>query len=354
MEISKSVFGQIDGKDVYAFQLRSSEGFEVELLEYGAIVTRILMPDKSGAVEDVVLGYDDLQGYIDDSNYFGATIGRVANRIGGAKIKLEGKEYQLAPNTLPDFGHNGLHGGQKGFNKVLWSGTEFNHESGVGVVFEYLSVDGEEGYPGNLHGKVKYTLNGEQELQIDFQATTDHLTMVNMTHHSYFNLAGAGNATILEHSVKIKADSYTAADEDLIPTGEIFKVDGLAIDFKEGRLVGSKMEEMQMDKFKGYDLNYILKHAAPGSLDFAAYAKDLTSGRKLEVYTTQPCMHFYTSNFLEGKAGKSGKSYEMYGALCFEPQGYPDAPNHANFESVELLPGKQYEQTIVYRFSSQN
>jgi aldose 1-epimerase len=323
-------------------------------LEYGAIITRIIMSDENGIAEDVVLGYDDLQGYINDPYYFGATIGRVANRIGGAKIGLGGQEYQLAPNTLPDFGHNGLHGGTVGFNKVLWKGTEFTNDNGVGVVFEYLSADGEEGYPGEVNCKVKYTLNSDQELQIDFQATTDQLTVVNMTHHSYFNLAGAGNGSILEHSVKIKADSYTAADEDLIPTGEIFKVDGLAIDFKEGRPVGSKMDEMQMDKFKGYDLNYILKHTTPGSLDFAAYAKDIASGRKLEVYTTQPCMHFYTSNFLEGKSGKGGKSYEKNGALCFEPQGYPDALNHANFETVELNPGEQYQQTIVYKFSLLN
>lgn len=192
MEISKSIFGKIDGKDVYAFQLRNSEGFEVELLEFGAIITRIMMPDKTGVVEDVVLGYDDLQGYIDDPYYFGATIGRVANRIGGAKIALGAQEYELAPNTLPDFGHNGLHGGKKGFNKMHWKGKEFNDESGVGVVFEYSSPDGEEGYPGKVDCKVKYTLNSEQELQIDFQAITDQLTVVNMTHHSYFNLAGAG------------------------------------------------------------------------------------------------------------------------------------------------------------------
>ena len=238
----------------------------------------------------------------------------------------------------------------RGFNKVLWKGEEFKSSDEVGVILKYLSKDKEEGYPGNLNCSVTYSLNNKNELKIIFEAETDTKTLVNMTHHSYFNLAGAGNGTVLDQIVSIKADKYTVADDDLIPTCDILPVEGTAVDFLNERPIGSRIDEMQMKKYKGYDLNYIINHSKSGALDLAAIAKDKESGRVLEVFSTQPCMHFYTSNFLEGKPGKGGKNYDKYGAFCFEPQGYPNAPNCKNFDSIELKPSEKYEQTIIYKF----
>jgi len=353
MEIVKKVFGKIhNDKPVYSFTLRNSNGMEVEVLEFGAIIARIMVPDKNGNIEDVVLGYDNLKGYQDDPYYFGATIGRVANRTSGAKFSIEGQTYNLAPNTLPDFGNNHLHGGLKGFNKVLWKGEEIKNGNKVGVELTYLSPDGEEGYPGNVTCKITYTLNDDGELGILMEATTDKITLMNLTHHSYFNLSGAGIGDILDTKIMINADNYTPADDDLIPTGEIAKVKALPIDFSSSRSIASQIDDMQMAKFKGYDLNYVLNHSKKGLLDLAARAINTTSGRQLEVFTTQPCMHFYTSNFLTGKPGKNEKAYKQYGAFCFEPQGYPDAPNKPQFESVELKPGEHYKQIIIYKFST--
>ena len=298
----------------------------------------------------MVLGFEHLEDYLKDTSYFGATVGRVANRMGGAQFSLEGKTYQVSPNALPDFGNNHLHGGVKGFNKALWTGCEFTRESEAGVRLEYLSKDGEEGYPGNLKCIIEYTLNENNTLGIKFEATTDRTTLVNLTHHSYFNLSGAGNRDILNHEIQINSEKCTPADEDLIPSGEIASVKGLPVDFTRERIIGSRFDEMQMAKFKGYDLNYILKHHREGSMDLAATVRDKASGRVMEVYTTQPCMHFYTSNFLDGIRGKKGKSYHQYGALCLEPQGYPDAPNHKNFLAIELKPGIQYRQVINFKF----
>ena len=352
MEVTKKLFGTTDdGKKVYAFVLKNAKGMQVEIIEYGAIVQSVKVPDKNGKTADVVLGYDDLKGYENDPYYFGSTIGRVANRTSGAKFTLDGVTYQLAPNTLPDFGYNSLHGGAKGFNKRIWKGEPFKKENEAGVTLTYLSPDGEEGYPGDLNVKVTYTLNNKDELGIVMEATTDKPTLVNMTHHSYFNLKGAGNGNVLDTKILINADKYTPADDDLIPTGEIASVKGLPVDFTKEHTIGSRLDEMQMAKFKGYDLNYVLNHTGKGTLDFAARATEPESGRMLEVFTTEPCMHFYTANFLEGKSGKGGKKYQQYGAFCFEPQGYPDAPNKPQFESVELKPGETYKQTIIYKFS---
>ena len=352
MNIEKKVFGKTqDDKPVYEFTLKNSTGMEVKIIEFGAIVSEIIVLDKNGKAADVVLGYDDLDGWINDPYYFGATIGRVANRVGGAKVSIAENEYKLAPNTLPDFGHNSLHGGVKGFNKVFWKGEEFENKNEIGVKLTYLSPDGEEGYPGNVTCVVSYTLNDKGELGIAMEATTDKTTFVNLTHHSYFNLSGAGSGDVLGTKIMINADNYTPADDDLIPVGEIAKVEGLPVDFSTSRTIASQIDDMQKAKFKGYDLNYVLNHTTNGQLDLAANAIDTVSGRVLEVFTTQPCMHFYTSNFLEGKSGKGDKVYNQYGAFCFEPQGYPDAPNKPQFESVKLQPGENYKQTIVYKFS---
>ena len=353
MEIEKKVFGKTsDGKPVYSFTLRNSNNMEVEIIELGAIVVGIKVPDRNGEITNVTLGYDDLDGWINDPYYFGATIGRVANRIGGAKVSIDGETFELAPNALPDFGHNSLHGGVKGFNKVLWKGEFFENEKEMGVILSYLSPDGEEGYPGNVNTKVTYSLNDKNELGILMEATTDKTTFVNLTHHSYFNLSGAGSGDVLNTRIMINADNYTPADDDLIPSGEIAEVKGLAVDFTSERTIASRFDEMQKAKFKGYDLNYVVNHPKKGELELAAKAIDPASGRILEVFTTQPCVHFYTSNFLEGKAGKEGRTYAQYGAFCFEPQGFPDAPNKEQFESVKLKPGETYSQTIIYKFST--
>ncbi len=353
MNVTKKDFGiTIDGNPVSLFLLKNNNGMEVEIIEYGAIVKSIKTLDKNNQLTDITLGYDTLSGYEQDSYYFGSTIGRVANRIGGASVIIEGEVYDLAKNTLPDFGPNHLHGGNKGFNKVLWKGEKFENEKEVGVKLFYLSEDGEERYPGNVSCEVIYSLNDDNQLKIDMKATTDQITLVNLTHHSYFNLSGEGSGTVLDQEVMINADKYTVADEDLIPTGEILEVDSLSVDFKMQRTVGSRLDEMQKTKFKGYDLNYVINHTEPGKLELAARADDPASGRIMEVYTTQPCMHFYTSNFLEGKPGKGGKQYNQYGAFCFEPQGYPDAPNKPAFESVELKPGETYNQVIIYQFTN--
>ncbi|RKD88301.1 aldose epimerase family protein [Mangrovibacterium diazotrophicum] len=338
-----------DGLKVQAFVLKNSQGVEIEIIEFGAIVRRIVAPDQNGKMHDIALGYDDLAAYEKDPYYFGATIGRVANRIGTAAVTINDSVYNLAKNTLPDFGPNHLHGGLKGFNKVVWSGKSFEEDDLVGVKLTYLSADGEEGYPGNLSCEVVYTLNEANELGIQYRATSDKVTIVNFTHHSYFNLAGAGNATVLDQLVQINAEKYTPADEELIPTGEIKQLDGSAVDFRKQRSIGSRLAEMASAKYTGYDLNYVLPSSGKGQLVLAATALDPVSGLGLEVWTTQPCVHFYTGNFLDDVAGKEDKIYTKYGAFCFEPQGYPDAPNKANFQSIELKPGQTYKQRIVYK-----
>lgn len=351
MDIRKELYGQLgDGSPVHSFTLSNARGMKAVILEYGAIVAELHVPDRNQVTEDVVLGFDNLGDYQKDSSYFGATVGRVANRLGGAQFSLEGKIYQVSPNALPDFGNNHLHGGVKGFNKALWTGSEFTKESEIGVRLEYLSKDGEEGYPGNLKCSTEYTLNEDNTLGIKFEAISDKTTLVNLTHHSYFNLAGAGSRDIMEHLLQINSEKCTPADEDLIPTGEISSVKGLPTDFTQERTIGSRFDEMQMAKFKGYDLNYILNHHKEGSLDLAATVREKASGRVMKAYTTQSCMHFYTSNFLTGVHGKKGKSYHQYGAFCLEPQGFPDAPNHRNFLTIELKPGEQYKQIINYKF----
>ncbi len=351
MNISKNVYGNTEeGKPVHSFLLQNGSGMEVEIIELGAIVSSIKVPDKSGKFDDVVLGYDKLEGWLEDPNYFGATIGRVANRMGGAQFSLKGETYDLAPNTLPDFGKNHLHGGVKGFHKVLWTGMEITGVKEVGVRLKYLSRDGEEGYPGNLNCIVEYTLGEDNSLNITFEAITDKATLVNFTHHGYFNLRGAGSGSILSHLVQINADRYTPANDDLIPIGEIAEVKGLPVDFTAECSIGSRIDEMQLKKFKGYDLTYVLNHSNEGALDLAASVRETSSGRIMKVYTTLPCMDFYTGNFLTGEPGKSGMPYQQYGALCLEPQGFPDAPNHENFQSIELNPGQTYMEKIVYRF----
>jgi len=351
MQLTKILFGTTpEGEQIYSFQLQNDNQMLVSIIEYGAVVAKIMVPDKNGEVDDVVLGFDDLQGYIDDSECLGATIGRVAGRIGGAGFSIDGNKYKLSPNTLPDFGRNHLHGGAKDFNNVIWKGETFEKDNIVGVELSYYSEDGEEGYPGNMDIRVKYSLNNENELSIDYFAVTDKPGLASFTHHGYFNLAGEGTGTVLDQKMWVNADKFTVEDDDMIPTGEILNVKGLPVDFTSEHAIGSRIDEMQMAKYKGYDLNYILNHKKPGALDLAAKAIDTASGRVLEVYSTQPCIQLYTANSLEDVPGKGSNKYSGFDAFCLEPQGYPDAPNHANFLSVELRPGEKYRKTIVYKF----
>ena len=240
-----------------------------------------------------------------------------------------------------------MHGGVNGFNKALWNGKEFTNETETGVVLTYLSSDGEEGYPGNVDCKLTYTLNNKNELIMVVEATTDKTTLVNITHHSYLNLAGEGKGDVLDTKIMFNADKFTPPDEDLIPTGEILEVAGTPLDFLSDRTIASQIDEMQMKKYKGYDTNYIINHSGKNTLDLAAKATELNSGRVLEIYTTQPCFHFYTGNFLNGNSGKNGNKYNQFGAFCIEPQGYPDAPNQPQFESIELSPEEKYSQIII-------
>lgn len=354
MKVTKLVYGTTKkGEQVHSFTLVNKHNTEVKIIEFGAIVASIKTDDNKGKTDDIVLGYDTVEEWENDPYYFGATIGRVANRTSNASFTLENKTYNLAANTLPDFGNNHLHGGKNPFSKVVWKGTEYNNAEEVGVVLTYLSTDGEEGYPGNLTCEVTYSLNNQGELKITYKATTDKTTLVNLTHHSYFNLNGAGNKNIFEHLVQINADNYTPADSDLIPTGEVATVQGLPIDFTSPTQIGDRIMQMKQDKFTGYDLNYVLNNNTKQNLTYAGKAISLKTGRVLEVFTTQPCMHFYTSNFLSGKTGKNGAAYAQYGAFCFEPQGYPDAANKPQFTSIELAPGNEYNQTIIYKFSTQ-
>lgn len=353
MKISKNLFGELPNSErVHSFILKNDNSISITLIEYGASVHSIETPDRNGYINDVALGYSKLEDYVNDVAYIGATVGRVTNRIGNASFFIDEKKYDIAPNTLPDFGRNHIHGGNVGFNKKVWKGEQFTTNTEVGVIFSYLSVDDEEGYPGNLKCEVKYSLNNKGELRISYKATTDKTTIVNFTHHSYFNLKGAGKGDVLNHIVEIAAENHTVLSKDLIPTGIIEEVSG-AIDFRNPRNIGSKFSEMKMEKFTGYDNNFIVNHNEKNSLTFIAKATEIISGRILEVFTTQPCMHFYTGNLLKGELGKNNNRYKKYGGFCFEPQGYPDATNHNNFESILLSPNNEYSKEIIYKFSTQ-
>lgn len=350
MNIRKAVFGYINNKvPVHSFILKNDSGMEVEILEFGAIVRSIKTPDKFGEIADITLGYDSLEEYQNDSCYFGATVGRVASRTSGTKISINDKSYTLAANTLPDFGNNHIHGGIKGFNKVLWNSEVISTKNEVGILLKYLSKDGEEGYPGNLNCTVKYTINNNNVLSVEYNASTDKTTLINLTHHSYFNLSGINSNNIYTHILKLNADSYFQTDSDLIPNGKLKNVADSPFDFRQQTEIGSRIKKTQHDKFTGFDLNYLIKTKDP--LNFAAMVKENKSGRKMEIYTTQACIHLYTSNFLNDEIGKGGDKYCRHGAICLEPQGYSDAPKHKHFKSFELKPNQNYNQKIEYRFS---
>lgn len=315
------------------YRLTNNKGVEVSITNYGGTVTSIRVPDRNGVVGDVVPGYDTLEEYMQNPHYFGALIGRYANRIARGRFSLNGVEYQLAQNN----GANHLHGGVKGFDKRIWNASETTG----GLHLEYLSRDGEENYPGNLNVAVDYSLNDDNELRIDYHATTDKDTIVNLTNHSYFNLAGEG--TILGHELMLHAGSFTPVSDDLIPTGEIRSVDGTPMDFRTARPIGNG----------GYDHNFVLDDWNHGSIRSVARLSEPNSGRVMEVLTTQPGIQFYSGNFFDGSLmGKGGVRYQKYAGLCLETQHFPDSPNQPNFPTTVLRVGEHYRESTVYRFSS--
>lgn len=338
-----------DGTPITLYTLRNSKGAEVTICNYGGIVTTLKMPDRNGNFGDVVLGFDNLNDYIKSSPFFGALIGRYGNRIARGHFVLDGTEYTLPTNNPP----NSLHGGDKGFDKVVWQATPHPSSSAPSLELTYLSKDGEEGYPGNLAVKAVYTLTRDNGLKLEFTATTDKDTVVNLTHHSYFNLAGQGN--ILNHIVMINADKFTPVDSTLIPTGELRPVDGTPFDFRTPTAIGARIgqNDEQLKFGNGYDHNFCIdNYKGVGAVRLAARVYEPTSGRVLEVFSDQPGLQFYSGNFLDGTLkGKGGWVYQFRDAFCMEPQHFPDSPNKPSFLSTELKPGQVYHNTIEYRFS---
>jgi aldose 1-epimerase len=348
--IKKEAFGKTtDGQAVDLYTFSNASGMEVRSMTYGGVILSIMVPDRAGKFDDVTLGFDSLEPYLSAPPYFGALIGRYGNRIGKARFKLDGKEYKLAVNNGP----NALHGGLKGFDKVIWQAESFDKPEGVGVVFSYLSTDGEEGYAGNLQARVTYTLTDKNELIFDYHATTDKATPVNLTNHTYFNLAGPGVRDILDHQMMINADNTTPVDSTLIPTGEIKSVEGTPFDFRKPTAIGARIDanDQQIKYGPGYDHNFVLNRKGEG-LSLAARVVEPTSGRVMEVLTTEPAVQFYTGNFLDGTlTGKGGHVYKRRYAFCLETQHFPDSPNKPNFPSTILKPGETYTSKTVYAFS---
>lgn len=347
--ISQMPFGNMpDGTPITLYTLRNARGAEATICNYGGIMTSLKMPDRNGNFGDVVLGYDNLASYISNSPYFGALIGRYGNRIAKGHFTLDGKEYTLAVNNGP----NSLHGGLKGFDKVVWQPTPGMTSAGPSLELTYVSKDGEEGYPGTLSVKAVYTLTDDNEVKVEFTATTDKDTIVNLTDHSYFNLAGKGD--ILGHIVMINADKFTPVDSTLIPTGELRPVEGTPFDFRTPTAIGARIhEDNEQLKFgNGYDHNWCINDYT-GAVRLMARVYEPTSGRVLEVLSGEPGLQFYSGNFLDGTiTGKGGWVYQFRDAFAMEPQHYPDSPNKPNFPSVVLKPGAVYHNTIIYRFST--
>jgi aldose 1-epimerase len=349
--IQQQPFGvTADGIEVDLYTLTNSHGLTLSIANYGGIVTRLAVPDRDGSFEDIVLGYDSLADYERGSPYFGAIIGRYGNRVARGRFTLNGVEYRLATND----GENHLHGGVKGFDKVVWAAEPYTTPNEAGLRLSYVSPDGEEGYPGRLEVGVTYALTEANELRIEYQAESDKPTIVNLTHHGYFNLAGHDSGDILGHELKLYADNFTPVDAGLIPTGEIRSVAGTPFDFREPTLVGARIgdENEQLRFAGGYDHNFVLRDY-DGSLRLAARAYDPTSGRVMEVRTTEPGLQFYSGNFLDGSnIGKGGTPYPYRSGFCLETQHFPDSPNHPNFPSTVLRPGELYETTTIYTFST--
>jgi len=347
--ITKESFGKTAaGENVDVFTLTNNLGMQAKITNYGAIVVSVKAPDRSGKMDDVVLGFKDLASYLKGHPYFGAIVGRYGNRIAKGRFTLDGVEYKLAVNN----GENHLHGGIKGFDKVVWTAKEARTKMGPALSLTYISKDGEEGYPGTVTATVVYTLTNNNELKLDYTVTTDKDTVTNLTHHSYFNLAGEGNGDILSHILTLNAARFTPTDSGSIPTGELKAVVGTPFDFLKPTVIGKRIDEQdqQLQFGSGYDHNFIVNGKA-GTLRSAATVYEPTSGRVLEAWTTEPGVQFYTGNFLDGTlTGKSGKVYQKRFGFCLETQHYPDSPNHPAFPTTTLKKGATYRSTTVYRF----
>jgi aldose 1-epimerase len=352
LSMNRSAFGSLpDGQAVEAFTFTNANGMEVKAITLGGIITSLQVPDRAGARGDVVLGYDTLQGYLDKSPFFGTIVGRYGNRIGKGRFTLDGKTYTLPANN----GENHLHGGPQGFDKKVWKAEPFERDGAVGVVFTHTSPDGDMGYPGTLQAKVTYTLTNDNTLRFDYEATTDKATPVNLTQHTYFNLAGAGNGDVLGHEIEIQADRYTPVDKGLIPTGELASVEGTPFDFRTATAIGARIDadHPQIALGGGYDHNMVFTGTAGSGLAKVVRVYEPTSGRTMEVSTTQPGTQFYTGNFLDGTiTGKRGKVYAKRSGFCLETQHFPDSPNKPQFPSAILKPGDTYKESTAYTFGT--
>jgi aldose 1-epimerase len=340
-----------DGQSITLYVLANKNGMEADIINYGGALVSLYVPDRAGRLADVVLGYDDLDGYVKDRAFLGVLVGRYANRIAHGKFTLNGNTYTVSKND----GENSLHGGVKGFSKRVWTAKDASGAGGAALELTYVSKDGEEGYPGTLNVKVVYTLTDQNELKIDYTATSDKDTVVNLTQHSYFNLAGQGNGDILGHELLLSADRFTPIEQTLIPTGELRPVGGTPFDFTKATVIGARIEQddQQLRFGHGYDHNWVLRHSGTQGLSLAAEVYAVATGRVLQVLTTEPGIQFYSGNFLDGSIrGKEGKVYKHRYGFCLETQHFPDSPNHPSFPSTELKPGQQYRSTTVYKFST--
>lgn len=350
--ITMKSFGKLpDGREARLHSLVNARGARADITDYGAIIVRLLVPDRAGRLADVVLGYERVEDYVRANPYFGAVVGRVGNRLGGGRFTLDGRTYELATNNAPGGLPCHLHGGNVGFDKVLWTVESATPAS---ITFRYLSRDGEEGYPGNLDVRVTYTLGEDNALRVDYHATTDRPTPVNLTQHSYFNLKGEGEGDILDHVLTLRASRTTPVNAGLIPTGELAPVAGTPLDFTTPRRIGDRVDDAheQLRFGRGYDHNWVID-GADGSLVLAAEVFEPASGRVMEVWTQEPGVQFYCGNFLDGSAvGKSGRAYVHRGGLCLETQHFPDSPNHAAFPNTILRPGETYRTSTVFKFGT--
>ena len=350
--VKKESFGTLpDGTSVDLYTLTNAQGMEIRATNYGGIVVSLRVPDKKGNLDDIALGFDDLKGYLPNTPYFGAIIGRYGNRIANGKFALDGKEYTLARNNGP----NSIHGGLKGFDKVVWHAEPFQNHDEVGIILSYTSKDGEEGYPGNLKTKVTYTLTEKNEWIIDYEAVTDKATPVNLTEHTYFNLAGEGKGDVLGHIVQLNASRFTPVDQNLIPTGELRPVKSTPLDFTQPTGIGARIDAdyEQIRLGHGYDHNFVIDRKDSDPV-LAVRVTEATSGRVLEVYTTEPGVQLYTGNFLDGTiTGKGGHVYKQRFGFCLETQHFPDSPNHPDFPTTILRPGQTYHSRTIYKVSTE-
>ncbi len=348
-KILKETFGKFEGKTVDIYTLSNKNGIKIKITNYGGIVTSIKLPDKNGSIDDVATGCSTLDEYVKNNGYYGCIAGRYANRIGNGEFTLDNIKYTLPKNN----GNNCLHGGVKGFNRVIWDAEPLTGEGFEALKLTYLSKDGEEGFPGNLDVTVTYTLTNDNEFRIDYTATTDKATVVNLTNHTYWNLAGEASGDVLNHELMINADAFTPIDSNSIPTGEIRPVENTPMDFRKAKKIGKDIEADydQLKLCRGYDHNYVLNKNENSDMNMAAAVYEPASGRYIEVYTTEPGVQFYSANFLFDNTGKSGKGYAPRHAFCLETQHYPDSPNKPEFPSVVLRPGEIYKTATVHKFS---